>query len=503
MEASAPLQNVLTVRTLGIDTYRENIVYIRADSNICKSEGFSALTRLVVKSTAGTITATLNVVESDILHHNEAGLSKEAMRRLAVNSGDTIEVQHLKPIESFSRVRAKMFGKQLTSEDFLEVIRDVVAGHYSNIQLASFITACSGERMSVDEIGYLTNAMLSTSEHLHWENGPILDKHSVGGLPGNRTTPIVVSIVASAGLTIPKTSSRAITSPAGTADAIETFTTVDCHPLKLKEIVSREGGCFVWGGAVNLSPADDILISVERSLDIDSSAQMVASVISKKAAAGSTHVLIEVPVGETAKVRSQDEALRLQYYFKAVAEKFGLHVEVITTEGSQPVGRGIGPSLEARDVLSVLRGDADAPADLREKSIVLAGRLLEMSGRYEAGSGIVAARKILEGGDAYKKFLRICEAQGGFHEPRKAAFSAEMKSTKTGTVKRIDNRKLARIAKLAGAPKSPSAGVLFAAPLGKKILAGDVLYTIYSDSAGELRYAQDYASGEEKVIWVE
>jgi len=342
--------------------------------------------------------------------------------------------------------------------------------------------------------------MIDSGSKLTWDEKIIMDKHSVGGLPGNRTTPIVVAIVAAAGLTIPKTSSRAITSPAGTSDTMETITIVNLSIEKIKEVVNVEGGCFAWGRLARLSPADDILISVEKALDIDSTAQMIASVLSKKAAVGSTHVVIEIPFGETAKVRTRDEALKLQYYFRAVGDAINLNVEVLITDGSQPIGRGIGPSLEAMDVLSVLRNQKDAPNSLKEKSLMIAGVLLELSTKFEKGKGLSAARQILENGKAYEKFEKICLAQGRITEPNFAKYKIDINSESAGTVTFIDNRKLAKVAKLAGAPQSPSAGIYFNSPIGTKVEKGQTLFTIYSESEGELLYAEDYLKSVNPII---
>jgi len=495
--------HTLKLKSIGIDTYRENIIFMAHDCHICQSEGFTALTRVVVHYKNKSIIATLNVVYSDIINHEEAGLSMEAMKRLEAKEGDSLSILHLGPIDSLGKVRAKMYGKELSNTDFDEIITDVISGRYSNIELAAFLSACSGDNLSINEIIGLTKAMIGTSEKINWGNRMILDKHCVGGLPGNRTTPIVVSIISVAGLTIPKTSSRAITSPAGTADTMEVMAPVDLSTEQIKHVVEKEGGCVTWGGAVKLSPADDILISVERSLDIDSEGQMIASVLSKKIAAGSTHVVIDIPVGETAKVRSQEQALKLQYYFKAVAETIGLHVEIVITNGDQPVGRGIGPSLEAMDVLSVLRNEQNAPQDLKQRSLVLAGALLELSGKIGKGNGIIEASKILESGNAHAKFLAICELQGGFKEPVFAKYKHEVIAEKTGIVKAIDNRKLARIAKLAGAPQSQAAGILYNAPLGKIVTQGDVLYTVYAEANGELEYVKEYLNTMNDLITID
>lgn len=482
----------LKVKDLGIDSYRENIIFLRADSHVCISEGFTALTRVVVHKNSHRIIATLNVVSSAFINKGEAGLSIEAMNRLGVKDGEMILVSHLSPVESLSRVRAKVYGKELDQLSYNEIIKDVVAGHYSNIELAAFVSACAGDKMTVNEMIALTKAMIAVGEKMQWKSNMIVDKHCVGGLPGNRTTPLVVSIVAAAGLVIPKTSSRAITSPAGTADTMETMAPVELGIQQIQEVVAAEGGCIVWGGAAMLSPADDLLISVERSLDIDSAGQMIASVLSKKAAAGSTHVVIDIPVGPTAKVRTHEEALKLRYYFSAVGQAIGIQLEIIITDGSQPVGKGIGPSLEAMDILSVLKNEEHAPRDLKDRAITLSAALLKLSGRFAPGTESAVALDILESGKAYRKFMAICNAQGGFREPEFARFRYDVLAETAGTVKTIDNRKLARIAKLAGAPKEPCAGVLFNAPVGKKIEKGDLLFSIYAGLQAELDYTIEY-----------
>ncbi|MCQ6961070.1 thymidine phosphorylase family protein [Mucilaginibacter aquariorum] len=493
-------ENTLKVKPLGIDTYREHIIFMRSDCNICLSEGFAALTRLVVRYGSKSIVATLNVVHSDLLQEHEAGLSDMALSRLEVTAGDFISVSHLKQIESLSDVRSKMYHHKISEEAYRRIVDDITKGLYSDIEIAAFIAGCAGDNLDDEEITWLTSAMVNSGATLSWKTQMVFDKHCIGGLPGNRTTPIVVAIVAAAGLTIPKTSSRAITSPAGTADTMETITNVNLELEKLKEVVSLEGGCLAWGGSVNLSPADDILIAVEKALDVDSAGQMIASVLSKKVAAGSTHVVIEIPYGESAKVRSREQAMKLERCFKAVGEAMHLNIKVLITDGSQPVGRGIGPALEAMDVLSVLENRKDAPTDLKEKSIMIAAAVLELSGTFEQGKGSKFARRILEGGKAYKKFKAICMAQGRFEVPAFARYNTDIKSEVGGRVTSIDNRKLARVAKLAGAPHDHSAGIYFNAPIGTKVKPGQVLYTIYAEAKGELQYTLDYVKSAGPII---
>ena len=495
--------SALRLRRLGIDTYQEAVLYIREDCPVCRSEGFNAQSRVHVALNGHTAIATLDVVKSDILQPGEASLSESAWQSMGAHEGDLVTLSHPAPVESLGLVRSKLYGRRLDTAAMHAIVSDIVGGRYSDVQVSAFVAACSGDNMNREEMIALTRAMLETGQRIEWPTKPILDKHSIGGLPGNRTTPIVVAIVAAAGLTIPKTSSRAITSPAGTADTMDTLTTVDIDLATMRRVVEKEGGCFVWGGAVRLSPADDILIRIERALDIDSQGQLVASVLSKKAAAGSTHVVIDIPVGPTAKIRTPEAAEQLCLDLIAVAACVGLSVRPILTDGSQPVGRGIGPSLEARDVVAVLECDPNAPADLRGRAIALAGAVLELGGVSAADAGAADAQAVLDSGRALEKFTAICEAQGGRERPPKARHTREIVAVHAGRIVRFDNRLLARVAKLAGAPKAPAAGLDLHVRLGQRVVRGEPLYTVHAETPGELAYALDFAAGKTDVVSIE
>jgi len=502
MQTHRTRSNTLKLRRLGIDSYDEPVIYMRADCDVCRSEGFESHSRVSVALNGRRIIATLHIVTSGLLDVNEASLSEAAWVLLDAREGDIATLAHPEPLDSLSHVRAKVYGKRLTEAEIHAIIRDVADRRYSDIHLSAFITACAGDRLDLRETVALTRAMVSVGEQLRWDRVPVVDKHSVGGLPGNRTTPIVVAIVAAVGLTMPKTSSRSITSPAGTADTMETLAPVNLDIATMRRVVEREGGCIVWGGAMHLSPADDILIRVERPLDLDSEGQMVASILSKKAAAGSTHVVIDMPVGATAKVRDEASARSLSALLVEAGVAVGLQVRVLVSDGAQPVGRRIGPALEARDVLAVLQRAPDAPPDLRERALRLAGEILELSGRSPAGGGVSDARAILDDGRAWSKFQAICEAQGGMRVPPEAPYRQVVRALRAGQVIRMDNRRLARIAKLAGAPASPAAGLELAVAVGTRVERGQPLFTIHAQAPGELEYALDYLAGRPDVIEV-
>lgn len=493
----------LRAHRIGIDSSRAHVIYMRRDCHVCRSEGFGAHARIRVRQGAQSILATLNVVADRLLEPGQAGLSESAWTALGAEDGAMLELAHPEPVESLRYVRAKLHGQRLEEASARAIVQDALAGRYSDIELSAFLAASAGSGLDVAEVAYLTRAMLGSGAQLSWGSSPVADKHCVGGLPGNRTTLIVVPIVAAAGFLIPKTSSRAITSPAGTADTMATLAPVEHNLPSMRRIVEEHQGCIVWGGAMDLSPADDVFVRIERALDIDSPGQLVASILSKKAAAGSTHVLIDVPVGPTAKVRTAQRASELESLLTAVGRVCGLEVTVRQTDGTQPVGRGIGPALEARDALAVLTGAATAPADLRRRSLTLAGALLEQVGATGAGGGMPLATRLLEEGLAWRKFQSICEAQGGMREPPVAIYQQPISSGTPGLVTAIDNRRLGRVAKLAGAPAAHAAGVELHVRVGDRVEAGEPLYSIHAETPGELDYSERYARGNGPIFEIQ
>lgn len=491
MNGQPPSRARLKLRRVAIDTYRENVAYLNRDCEIYRAEGFQALSKVQVHANGQIIVAVLNVVDDgNIVAPGELGLSEQAFSQINLKAGSAVCVAHAEPERSMEAVRRKIFGERLSQEDYLSITDDITHHRYSKMEMAAFLVACSQTSMEREEILDLTRAMASSGQRLDWHEPLVVDKHCIGGIPGNRTSMIIVPIIAAYGMLFPKTSSRAITSPAGTADTMEVLCEVDLSPLKMRHVVRDQRACLAWGGTAHLAPVDDILISVERPLGIDSRGQMVASILSKKLAAGSTHLLIDIPVGPFAKVRHMNEALWLRKLFEYVGDQLGFNLEVIITDGSQPIGRGIGPVLEARDVMQVLHNDPVAPNDLRQKALRLAGRILEFHPDVRGGTGYAIARDILDSGRALAKMEAIITAQGRHekrHEPGALTYAA--KADRDGYVVGIDNHQLARIASRAGAPGDKGAGVDIFKKLGDPVSQGEQLYCIHAEHPADYDFA--------------
>ena len=490
----------LAIRRIGIDTWRENVAFLHRDCPVVRAAGFQALSKVTVQANGRSIAAVLNVVDdARIVEPCELGLSEDAFARLAVAEGHAARIEHAEPPASITALQRKIAGEHLGRNELHAVVRDIAAARYTKIELAAFIVATQQYELDRDEVLHLTEAMIAVGQRLDWQSennhrGLVVDKHCIGGIPGNRTSMLVVPIVAAHGLLCPKTSSRAITSPAGTADTMEVLAEVELPLARLQQIVRATHGCLAWGGAADLSPADDILISVERPLAIDSPGQMVASILSKKIAAGSTHLVLDIPVGPTAKVRSEPAAQRLKRLFEYVAERLGLQLEVVLTDGRQPIGRGIGPVLEARDVMQVLRGEAAAPQDLREKALLLAGRVIEFDPAVRGGDGGRIAREILDSGRALASMEAIIDAQGRRTPPPPATRVFDVLAPQSGRVTGIDNLRLARIARLTGAPQVPGAGMDLFVRLDDAVQFGQPLYRLHAQFEADLDFARRMAA---------
>jgi thymidine phosphorylase len=486
----------LKICCINLDTGRENVVVISRHSRALRPDVFRGFSRVEVNSGDKSLRATLLITDDNTLVGPEdLGLAEPAFRRFGEPAGTFVSVTPAPPPASLDYVRSKIQGHTLSSSEIDAIINDVTHYRYSDMEIAALLVG-SARFMTSEELLSFSRSMADAGTKLTWEKPIVVDKHCIGGIPGNRTSMIVVPIVAAHGLTIPKTSSRAITSPAGTADTMEVLARVDLVVEELEHVVSTCHGCLAWGGHVNLAPADDMLIAVERPLSLDTREQMVASIMSKKIAAGSTNLLIDIPVGPSAKVTTAVEALRLRKLFEFVGDHFCIAVDVVVTDGRQPIGRGIGPVLEAEDVMAVLSNEPGAPVDLREKSLQLAGRLLEWDPDLRGGTGYARARELLESGAALRQMQKIINAQGP--SPCRAELgpmSHVVKAETSGVVSGIDCLFLNRLARTAGAPIEKGAGIRLFKKIGDEVKAHDTLYCIYAADQSEFDLAVAAVAG--------
>lgn len=436
-----------------------------------------------------------------VVRNGEIGLSEELSKIIDKKGGSYVKVSTSEGSEATFLIKKKMQGGSLSRNEIEYLISEIVHNNLTEAEIAYFTAAEKLNGMSLKETIDLTRAMVKTGVKLNFSGEYIADKHCIGGIAGNRTTPIVVAICAVAGLKLPKTSSRAITSASGTADVIETLGNVDISIKQIKSIVENVGACLAWGGSLGLAPSDDKIIRVERLLNLDIEPQLIASIISKKIAAGSKYILIDIPYGKGSKMETLKKAKKLGRNFVRLGSHFKLKIKVVYTDGSQPIGNGFGPILEMQDVLSVLQ-NLPSPGDLREKSLFLSTELMKLCGIKNSRE---RAEEILCSGEAYKKFKYIINSQNG-----KKDFDKRVKALKLGKYKRtirakrsgeiieIGNKEINSLCRTLGTPETIGAGVYLHKHLGK-VDKGEPLMTLYSESRSKIIEGVDFIKRFEPI----
>lgn len=421
------------------------------------------------------------------------GLSQGTLTRLGLVADMCLRLKPAPLPAGASALRRKLRGQALDEEAFHDVVRDIADNRFDEAAVGAFLASLANH-LDDREVIALTRARARIAQTLHWNRPMVVDKHSMGGLPGSRITLIVIPIVAAHGLTIPKASSRAITSPAGTADTMALFADVELGPEDVRRVVDGANGCIVWNGRLSHTPFDDMTNAIVRPLDLDSARISVASILSKKLAAGVTHLVVDLPTGPQAKLQTLDKAEELKQLMESVGAALGMQVLARITDGTQPVGKGIGPNLEARDVLQVLDNAPDAPRDLRDKALDFAGALLDWAPDIAPGQGRARAEALLAGGHARAQFERIVDLQGRRQPPAApGAFWADIEAQRSGRIRHVDIWRLNSIARLTGAPGDSLAGLDLAVRKGDDVRSGQPLYRLFTSTQHALERVVAFA----------
>jgi thymidine phosphorylase len=490
--------NCMQLRRIPIFGGRDYCAYLPANS--VSAFDYLGSAKLEISAGAASIRTRVQVIDlPDLLGPGAIGLSSEAFAELGVPEGSEVTIRRTPSPESRAALTHKIQGGKLSEEQYHTLIRDIVESRYPEGEVAAFLVAAT-QNLSDHEVVSLARVRTRFTQRMTWPDKIVVDKHSMGGIPGSRITLIVVPIVAAhGGFLMPKTSSRAITSAAGTADAMETLANVELGPTELRICLEQARACIAWNGRLNHSVVDDVMNAITRPLGIDSNRWSVASILSKKLTAGSTHVIVDLPFGRRAKLKTEGDALELAALFEGVGRGLGLTVQAFATDGSKPIGRGIGPALEARDVIWALDNHPEAPSDLVEKALVFASRILAWDptiGSVEAGRA--RAEKLLRSGAARKAFERIIDAQGRRSPPvMPGRLIHTFHADHAGAIREIDGWAVTEIARRAGAPLDKAAGVDILRNVGDTVECGEPLFVIHASAQGELEEAARLAGNSQ------
>lgn len=440
--------------------------------------------------------AAVNYTNSKV-QEGEIGFFREIWQDEKIKQNGVIgvaEVSLIKRPESIKAIKKKLLGSSLNYREIKSIIKDISDGLLGDIETTYFVSSSFRGNFSDKELYYLTKAMVETGDRLKFK-GMVVDKHSVGGLPGNRVTPILVSIMASLGFTIPKTSSRAVTSPAGTSDTLEVFMPVCLDTKTIKKVVSQTGGCLVWGGALRIAPADDRIIKVSYPLVMEPYNKMIVSIMAKKVAMGIKYLVIDMPIGSKTKIKNKRAADMIERKMQFIAGKFGIKLKVMVSHVIDPSGRGIGPSLEARDILRVWQQKKDRPLDLEKKALKITTALLVLTGKYTEAEAQKAARENLRSLKAWEKAREIIAAQGGnpdidSEDIELGAYQYKVKAEKDGRIAMYDNKAIIEFCRILGAPSIKQAGIYLDKVIGNKFKKGETLFTLFADNPDRLYLAK-------------
>lgn len=481
---------MLELKHLPVSSFNENIAYIHRDCPVYKIDNIKTMTRIEIHGGSEPVYAFLQIVDSSkILRPDELGLNTEAFKQIGLPEGSKVSLTLTPPAPSLTSVRRKIAGNILSAEEYSAIIADISARRYSNMDIASFLVA-AGSFITPGELLSLTDA-LRGDRIIDWGSEEIVaDHYCLGDVPGNKADLILTAIVAAYGLPIPKTVSPSLGGSTSAADTMAMLAGIDLDVRSLKKQVLEKRGAIVNLDRLEIAPADKIITMVEQQNGLATLERSIASVLATKMAAGITHLLIDIPVGPRTRVRSTQEAMRLRKLIEYVGDMMDINVDVVITDGSEPIGFGIGAALEARDVMKVLKNKEDAPEDLKEKSLFLAGRILEFDPKLRGGQGYVVARELLKSGKALDAMEQIIKAQGKAKEQMQLGhLTRDIVADTDGVVKKIDNAFISRLAVLCGSGQYPGAGIDLFRKTGDKVTAGDILYRIYSCNQNDFAFA--------------
>ncbi len=497
---------MLKIRKSGIDSGNMKIAIINrfASQNLGVYPG-EKVEIFSTKNSEKRVVADLRITNPTKSNHgiikllrDEIALNESTFLELGLKEGEMVEIHPISHLESFEFVKKKWKGERFSAEELDKIVGDITDEKYSEPLITYFLLACMKEDLTDEEIAGLTMAIVKHGDQLKFpEREIIADKHCIGGIPNNRTTPIVISICASAGLTLPNTFTKAITSSAATADVLATYMWVTKSIDEMKDVIDKTGACLVWGGGLNIAPADDIFIQIERPLNIDSEGQMIASILAKKVACGVNHLLLDIPFGKEAKAKNYEDAKRLKKRFERVAKILKLNMTVTITNGEVPIGKRVGCVGEMMDILEILQNREEAPKDLRENALFLAGELLEFTGKAKKHFGFKMAEEILTSGKAYKKFMEIRSVQGEKDLPELGKFTAKIFAKKSGEILDVDNSIIKKINKISGAPFDVGATIILERNFGDKkgkVSVGDLLYEVCTGNETKLKNVLEFIS---------
>ncbi len=406
-------------------------------------------------------------------------------------------------------IQKKRDGGALSAEEIRAFVEGYVKGEIPDYQAAALCMAIYFRGMNVEETTELTLAIRDSGQTLDFSriNGIRADKHSTGGV-GDKTSLIVMPVVATLGIKVAKMSGRGLGHTGGTVDKLESIKGF-CTDLSVSEFerVVNEIGVAIVGQSADLAPADKLLYALrDVTATVDSMPLIASSIMGKKLAADDDCIVLDVKTGSGAFMKSLEDSRALAELMVNIGKRAEKKIMALITNMDIPLGSAIGNSLEVIEAIEVLKGEG--PADLIEVSVALAANILFLAGKGSIEECEAQVRRVLLDGSALETFARMVKAQGGdpewIYHPQKfprAAYEATVCAPRDGYIARVDTEGYGVSALLLGAGRNTkedridmTAGIRLLAKTGDYVRAGEPIALLYTEKQERL------ASASQKLL---
>ncbi len=413
-------------------------------------------------------------------------------------------------IRMYDLIAKKKRAESLTKDEIFAMINSYTKGEIPDYQMSALMMAICFNGMSDSEIFDLTEAMALSGDTVDLSifEDKSVDKHSTGGV-GDKTTLIVAPIVAACGGVLAKMSGRGLGHTGGTIDKLESFEGFKTT-LSEKDFVEQvnKHGLAVIGQSGDLAPADKKLYALrDVTCTIDSIPLIASSIMSKKLAAGTKSIVLDVKCGSGAFMRTAEDATALAKTMVKIGKAHGRNIAAVITNMDLPLGHAIGNVLEVREAIEVLKGNG--PSDLKEICLTLSSIMIMLSCKHPIEKARQLAEQALNSGEAYKKFCNWIEAQGGSKEyalnPEKfgtAKYSLDIVAKNDGYITHCNAEQIGISAMILGAGRKTAedtidvlAGIMLYKKTGDKVNKGEKIATLYTEKQETLKQAEDIING--------
>lgn len=446
------------------------------------------------------------VLDVDLTHryvdHDEVWITKDVREKYKISAGEKVSISYTSTsTKAMDALKKAIKWGKLNYNETHSIMKDISENRFTDTLITYYSSLGFFKKATDKELFEMAKAMWETGEMLHFD-GVVADKHCMWWVPGNETTMIMIPLLSSLGIKMPKTFSKSITTPAATGECVNVLMDISFSKKQIENLVKKNNCCLVRWGWLDLAPADEKLIKVAYPLSMQSYSRTVVSIMAKKYAMGINHSLIDIPVWPTAKVPDKKTARRLKKRYEYVGKKLGMKVCVEITDAKEPIWAWVGPNLQVREVLRVLQQHELRPLDLQTKALHLSAKVIELVGMAKGKKAYELAYQQLKSGKAWKKMQEIIKAQWWKNPNIKsedlklAKFKKEVKAEKDGTIRAIDLKLVNLVTRTLGSPVEEEAGLYLTNKLGDKVKKNEILYVMYANDEWKIQMALDLLKGK-------